>query len=315
MKNPAGIWLVVLAAIALFAPLIANGAPLVASVDGEWRFPAFASYTGPHDLGPDPDSHESWRQWWTELSEDSGDWAVLPPCPWGPLSNGEPERRNEGPSFDHPLGTDSLGRDLLSRMVWGTGTAMRIGLGAVLLALLIGVPMGALAGYVGGVLDHVIMVIVQIFVCFPALFFVLTVGAFVGESSFAVIAVLGLVYWTSIARLVRGEFLSLREREFVLAARGLGVSTASLILRHMLPRVVGPVAVNAAFLFAAAVIVEATLSFLGLGVSGSESWGTILAQSKEPARLGVWHLWLFPVLAVSSTVWCLHSLSDRVRTS
>jgi peptide/nickel transport system permease protein len=154
-------------------------------------------------------------------------------------------------------------------------------------------------------------VLIEVFLCFPALFFVLTVAAFVGDSAFAVISVLGLVYWTSIARIVRGELLSLRGREFVQAARGLGVSTPRLLLRHLLPCVVGPVMVNVAFLFAGAVIVEATLSFLGLGSGDDESWGTILAQSKEPALRGVWHLWVFPTLAVAGTVWSLHALADR----
>ncbi len=312
MTRFARAWLLVVIATAILAPLLANDAPIVASIGGELRFPAFASYAGRADVGPDLGSATTWREWWAALPVDSEDWAVFPPCPYGPLAEANPELMSQSPNAAHPFGTDSLGRDLLARMIWGAKTAMWIGAGAVALALLIGIPLGALAGYRGGLVDSLISMLIELFLCFPALFFVLTVAAFVGDSGTAVIAVLGLVYWTSIARIVRGVFLSMRERDFVLAARGLGVSTPSLLFRHMLPCIKGPVLVNAAFLFAAAIVVEATLAFLGLGAGGdSESWGTLLAESKEPGLRGIWHLWLFPALVLVATVWSLHTLADR----
>ena len=156
--------------------------------------------------------------------------------------------------------------------------------------------------------------LIEIFLCFPALFLVLAVLAFVGDSTWGVVLVLGLVFWTSFARIVRGEFMSLREREFVQSARGLGVGPVRLVLRHLLPAARGPILVTAAFVAASAIIVESTLSFLGIGPGlTSVSWGSILQQGKSYAYAGAWHLWFFPSLLLIATVMCLHSLADRRR--
>ncbi len=309
MKRIAAAWVGLLFAIALLAPLIANDVPIVARIDGALRFPAFASYTGQAAIGPYRDRIETWNEWWAALPTDSDDWAVMPPWPYGPLMDRAIERRNEPPSLEHPFGIDDVGRDLLSRILWGTQTAFYIAAGTVLLSALIGVPLGALAGYHGGWIDAVISLLIEIFLCFPGLFAVLIAAALFGNSPLAVMIILGGVFWTTFARLVRGEVLGLREREFVLAARGLGVSSWRILSHHILPNAAGPIRVNAAFLFAGAIVIEATLAFLGLG--GNESWGTILARSKEPALHGVWHVWVFPALAVVSTVWAFHALADH----
>lgn len=309
------IWFVGILLLALLAPLLANDAPLVAVVDGETRFPALASYTGPASHGPYPDRSITWHEWWIRLDSNATDWAVMPPWPYGPLMERNVDAGFIPPSLDHPLGTDVLGRDLLSRMIWGASTAAWVGIGAVLLAGLLGIVLGGLAGYFAGATDRAVMTVVEMSMCFPALFLVLAAAAFFGHSGSVVVLVLGFVFWNSFARIIRGEFLSLREREFVLAARGLGVRTPSLILRHMLPCAASPLKVQAAFVFANAIIVEATLSFLGLGTGGAESWGKILVEGKNGALDGVWHLWLFPALAVAGTVWSLHGMADRHRQS
>lgn len=314
MKHVSSWWLALVLGIALLAPLLANDAPLVARVDGTLRFPAFASYFGRAEVGPHPELSQTWREWWAQLDPRDGDFAVMPPWPYGPLMDRDPGRADEGPSLAHPLGRDGLGRDVLARLIWGTATAVRIGVGSVAVALLLGVPLGAAAGYCGGVLDALIGIVIEVFLCFPALFLVLAAAAFFGSSATAVVLVLGAVYWTGVARIVRGEFLSLRSREFVLAARGLGVGHLRLVLRHMLPSALPPVAVTAAFLFAGAIVAEATLTFLGLSSGGHESWGTLLAEGKSSALRGAWHLWLFPALAVAGTVWSLQSTAGRWRT-
>jgi peptide/nickel transport system permease protein len=312
MKARTGtLWMVALLALAALAPLLANDRPLVVRIGGELRFPAFASYLG--GRGPAPGA-VPWKQWWAELADGSGDWAVMPPWPYGPTEV-MPDRIDRGPGFAHPLGNDSVGRDVLARLLHGATHALLIGLGAVLLALLIGVPLGALAGYCGGWIDHVVSRVIEVFLCFPALFLVLAVAAFLGDSLLGVVIVLGLVYWTAFARIVRGELLSLREREFVLAARGLGVGRVRLVVRHLLPATKGLIAVTAAFLAANAIVVESTLSFLGVGGGQRVSWGAMLAQGRMHAAAGHWHLWLFPSLALIVSICALHALAERWRAS
>jgi peptide/nickel transport system permease protein len=146
------------------------------------------------------------------------------------------------------------------------------------------------------------------------LFFVLAATAFLGSSLSGVVLVLGLLYWVSFARIVRGEVMVLRDREFVRCARGLGVGPFGIITRHLLPNVKGPILVNAAFVAASSIIVEATLSFLGLGPGDTTvSWGKILMQGKQYSHLSAWHLWLFPGLTMVLLLFCLHYLADRIR--
>jgi len=216
------------------------------------------------------------------------------------------------PSWAHPLGTDDSGHDLLAMLICGARTAVFTALFGVALAVAIGLPLGALAGYLGGSVDVLLLRVVEVFSCFPKLFLVLAVGAFVGPSTGAIVAVLGLLGWTAFARIVRGELLSLREREFVLVARSLGVGVARVLVRHALPSAKGPVLVAAAFACADAVAAEATISFLGLGPGLQvPSWGSLLHQGRLHAAEGHWHLWVFPTLALVATVWSLHCLADR----
>jgi peptide/nickel transport system permease protein len=308
------VWIVTLSFlfVGLFAPLIANDVPLVASVDGDWSSPALVTLFG--GSPPRTPDGETWKRWESRLPSDSKDWAVMPFIPYGPLETQRGYARNRPSMGVHYMGNDNTGRDVLARIIHGTRTALLIALGAVGLALLIGVPIGAAAGYWGGWVDVILNALVQTFLCFPPIFFVLAVMAFLGNSLWGMIIVLGLLYWVSFARIVRGEILSLREREFVKCARGLGVGPIRLIAHHILPVVRGPILVNAAFVAASAVVVESTLSFLGLGPGLSTvSWGMIMMQGKFHAATGAWHLWFFPSVVLILTVTCLHTLADRGR--
>lgn len=302
------LWIFV--AVAAFAPLIANDVPLVARADGTLRFPAFESLV--RAPAPAPDGR-SWREWWIAQPEDGDAWAVMPPWPCGPreIQTGS---ALAGPSAEHLLGLDDVGRDVLSRLLHGARTALLVACGSVAIGLLVGGLLGGLGGLGGRWLDLVVLRLIELFACFPALLAVLAVAAFLGGSLATIVVVLGVVYWTAFARVVRGELLSLRQRPFVEAARGLGAGPVRLLFRHLLPRLGGPVAVAAAFLAADAILIESTLTFLGLGAGlDTVSWGAMLDQGRAQAHTGAWHLWVFPALAVASVVLLLHALGDRLR--
>ena len=296
--------------VGLLAPLLANEVPIVARVDGRWHFPAVADCFGRPSAGP-PDL--TWKQWWSRLRADSPDFAIMPPWPYGPTET-DSARFSARPSVAHPLGNDDTGRDMLSRLVHGARTAVAIAIPSVLLAGLLGTLLGALAGFRRGWVDVVVLRLIELFVCFPMLLFLLFAAAFFGDSRAAIILVMASAFWTGFARIVRGELLSLREREFVAVARGLGVSEGRLLRRHLLPLAKGQIAVTAAFCIASAITAESTLSFLQLG-PGAVSWGTMLRQGSDRAHLGAWHLWLFPALTIVAIVACCHVLADRWRSS
>ncbi|HLU40024.1 MAG TPA: ABC transporter permease [Planctomycetota bacterium] len=300
--------LAVLAGTGLLAPFLCNDVPLVARTADGLRFPAFAALRG---IPPAPPSGATWKEWWASAREDEGEWALMPPWPFGPNEVSREVLR--GPSVRHPLGTDDTGRDVLARVVHGASTSLLVAAGTVALAGAIGIPLGALAGYHAfGWTDALVLRAIEVFLCFPALFLALAAVALLGGSPLTLVLVLGTVYWTHFARIVRGEFLALREREFVLAARNLGLSGWRIATRHMLPQVRGAVLVVGAFLAAGAMVVESSLAFLGLGAGlRTPSLGSMLAQGKEHAHVGAWHLWVFPGLVLTWAVLCLHVLADR----
>ncbi len=293
--------------VGLFAPLLANDVPLVARVDGGWHFPAFADLVGPRPIGP---GDLSWKQWWSRLAPDGDDFAWMPPWPYGPTEV-DPSRFSQGPCLTHPLGSDDTGRDVLSRLLHGAAPVVQLGVPSVTLGALLGTLLGALAGLRRGWVEVAVLRAIELFYCFPTLLFLMFVAAFVGSSSQGLVLVLAALFWTSFARIVRGELLSLREREFVLVARGLGVGEWRIVRRHLLPLLWGRIGMVAAFCMAAAVVAESTLSFLGLG-SGSEtsSWGTMLRQGADHAVLGGWHLWLFPAVAITAVILCCHGMAE-----
>lgn len=217
------------------------------------------------------------------------------------------------PSPAHLLGTDTLGRDVLSRIIFGARVSLLVGFVAVGIATLIGLLVGALAGYYGGVLDQILMRLVDLMLCFPTIFLILAVIAVLGPSIWNIMAVIGLTSWMGVARLVRAEFLSLREREFVVAARALGASDARLIWRHLLPNALTPVMVSATLGVAGAILVESSLSFLGLGVQPpTPSWGNMLTMGKDNIEIA-WWLSVFPGLAILVTVMSYNLLGEGIR--
>jgi peptide/nickel transport system permease protein len=295
--------------LGLLAPFLANDVPLVARVAGSWSFPAVADCLGEPTVGP---NDLTWKQWWSRLPPDGDDFVVMPPWPYGPQET-DASRFHEGPSWSHPLGSDDTGRDVLSRLLHGAGLAVRIGGAAVLLGGLAGTLLGALAGRRRGIVDFLVLRLIEVFLCFPTLLFLLFATAFFGGSSLSLVLVMASLFWTSFARIVRGELLSLRERDFVQVARGLGVSEWHLLTRHLLPQVQSQIGVTAAFCFAAAIVAEATLSFLGLGTGAPSSWGAMLRQGSAAASVGAWHLWLFPTAAIVTVVAGCHLFADRLR--
>lgn len=217
------------------------------------------------------------------------------------------------PSPAHYLGTDTLGRDVLSRIIYGSRVSLKVGFVAVGLATLIGLLVGALAGYYGGWVDQGLMRLVDLMLCFPAFFLILAVIAVLEPSIWNIMVVIGLTGWMGVARLVRAEFLSLREREFVTAARALGAGDARLILRHMLPNALAPVMVSATLGVAGAILTESALSFLGLGVQPpTPSWGNILTAGKDNIEIA-WWLSVFPGLAILVTVMSYNLLGEGIR--
>jgi len=217
------------------------------------------------------------------------------------------------PSASHPFGTDEEGRDVLSRMIYGTRISLSVGFIAVGLYVVIGVILGALAGYFGGWVDILISRAVEIMICFPTFFLILAVLAFVGPSLVNIMVVIGLTSWPGIARLVRGEFLKLRGQDFVLAGKVSGAGAARLIFRHILPNSLAPVFVSATFGVASAILIESSLSFLGFGVQPpTPSWGEILSQSRDFMDIA-WWLALFPGLAIFVSITAYNLVGEGLR--
>ena len=217
------------------------------------------------------------------------------------------------PSGAHLMGTDTLGRDVFSRMIHGAGVSLSVGFVAVGLATLIGVVLGALAGFYGGIVDAVIMRFVDIMLSFPSFFLILAVIAFIGPSIWNIMIVIGVTSWMGFARLVRAEFLSLKERDFVQAAVSQGAGDIRLMLIHCLPNAMAPVLVAATLGVAAAVLTESGLSFLGIGVQPPDpSWGNILTEGKDNIQIA-WWLSLYPGLAILITVLGYNLLGEGIR--
>jgi peptide/nickel transport system permease protein len=215
----------------------------------------------------------------------------------------------------HLLGTDRLGRDLLVRALYGARISLSVGLISAFLLVVIGTTVGALAGFFGGGLDLLLSRCIELLLCFPPLFLILMVLSFTNPAVvppiLAIVGVIGCFYWTGVARLARGEFLKLREQEFVVAARALGLSPARTIFRHILPNAMGPILVSGAFAVATGILTESSLSFLGFGVSEPvPSWGALVNDSRNPEH---WWVILFPGLLIFVTVSCYNLVGDAVR--
>lgn len=217
------------------------------------------------------------------------------------------------PSLDHLCGTDDLGRDVFSRMLYGSRISLTVGFVAIGIATVIGLLIGAAAGYFGGWVDDALMRFVDLMLTIPAFFLILAVIAFLEPSIYNIMIVIGVTGWMSVARLVRAEFLALKERDFVMAARAMGASNMRIIFRHILPNAMSPVLVSATLGVAGAILTESALSFLGIGVQPpTPSWGNILTLGKDNIEFA-WWLSVYPGLAILITVMGYNLLGEGVR--
>lgn len=305
----AGLWTIaILFALSYFAPVIANNKPIVMRWDDHLLFPApaelfpfkyFVHYPQISNLDFDVVKH------------DRSTTLVMPPIQFSPSASALDERLVP-PSRRHWLGTDELGRDLLARMLHGAGISLKVGLVASGISLLIGLVLGALAGYYGGITDILLSRLIEIVTCFPFTFLILAVIAFLPPSIYYVMLVIGITRWTDLARYTRGEFMRLKSREFAEAARALGASDSKIIMRHILPNSLAPVLVTATFGIANAILIEAALSFLGLGTQPpTPSWGGILASAREQDF--AWWLTIFAGVAIFVTVTAYNLLGEGLR--
>jgi peptide/nickel transport system permease protein len=273
--------------LALLAPVIANDRPYVYITPQKAYFPILFEYPELRNIDLRKDSARGFK--------------IFPPVPYS-YSEYDLDAIVMPPSGAHLLGTDEQGRDLAARMVYGARISILVGFIAVFIYVSIGVIIGAVAGYYGGRVDMVISRFIEIVICFPTFFLILTILALWGPSLTSVMVVIGITSWTGIARIVRGEFLKIREMEYVQASRALGARDSVIIFRHILPNALAPVLVSATFGIASTILIESSLSFLGFGVQPpTPSWGDILSQSRDFMDFA-WWLTLIPGLAIFITI-------------
>ncbi len=264
---------------------------------------------------------------WTSVSEISGEGyylhgprvpvadpttGYLPPPHPVEIRYSEPATNS---AWRHPLGTDSVGRDILARLVWGSRVSLSVGLVSAALLVIIGTFIGAMAGYFGGFVDFALSRLIEIVLCIPAFFLILMVVAFtdpeVVPPIIAIVVVIALVRWTGVARLARAEILRLRELELTLAARALGASSLRTIFRHILPNAIGPILVAGTFSVAAGILTESALSFLGFGVNDPiPSWGSLVNDSRSAEH---WWIHVFPGFLIFVTVVCYNLVGEAIR--
>jgi peptide/nickel transport system permease protein len=227
----------------------------------------------------------------------------------------EPDLKNilAPPTISHPFGTDTLGRDVFSRVIYGSRISLLVGFVSVGIATMIGIMIGSVSGYYGGAIDEIVMRFVDLMMCFPTFFLILAVIAILEPSIWNIMIVIGLTNWMGIARLVRAEILSIKQKEFVLAAKAQGFSEFRIIFRHVLPNALSPVYVVATLGIGGAILTESALSFLGIGVQPpTPSWGNILTQAKDNIEVA-WWLSLYPGLAIFLTVMGYNLLGEGLR--
>lgn len=299
----------VLLLVAYLAPVIANDKPLILRWQNRTYFPAVAELVPLRYVSSYPELR---AVDYDELEENHEAMMIRTVIPYSPYQTNLSVKL-QAPSAAHLMGTDSLGRDVMSRIIHGAGVSLKVGLVAVGISLLIGVLMGALAGFYGGRIDMVISRFIEVVMCFPSLFLILAVIAFLPPSIYNIMIVIGLTRWTGIARYTRGEFMRIRVMDFTDAARALGASDSKIIVRHILPNSLAPVLVAATFGIANAILIEAALSFLGMGVQPPHaSWGGILANAQDVLDFA-WWLAVFPGLAIFLTVTAYNIIGEGLR--
>lgn len=307
-RRPGGRFgLVVLAGLvllALSADFLASDKPIVLSLDGELYFGA--NLTDP--LALRTHTVESLSH-----SMSASDWMIAPPIPWGPNQQDTGRTALAAPNARHWLGTDTARRDVMARLIHGARVSLFVSLFAVAIYVGIGTLLGLLAAYVGGWVDIVISRVTEIFLTVPVFFLILAVMGVVERAGIgSMVAVIGLVYWTRVARLVRSEALRVRQLEYVQAAVALGLSAPRIMLRHILPNTMGPILVTATFGIAGTILLEAALSFLGFGTPDTTaSWGGLMRGAM--GNFHAWWLALFPGLTIFITVTAFNIAGEALR--
>jgi peptide/nickel transport system permease protein len=308
-RNPLALiglgFVVIIAFIALAAPFLAGDVPIYLVKDGKtYIFPNLFTYD---DLQAE-NLYANFDRW----EPGPEDTIIRPVIPYGPERQNLLERL-QPPSEDHWLGTDDRGRDVLSRMIWGARVSMSVGFVAEGIAVFIGLILGALAGYYGRWVDVVVLRLIEIMQTIPSFFLILAVMALLPPNIYLIMAVIGVTAWTSIARLVRGEFLKQKQQDYAVAAKATGLSNTRIIFRHILPNAVSPVFVSATFGVAGAILVESGLSFLGFGVPApTASWGETLKQAQAHVDFA-WWLVMYPGIAIFITVASFNLVGEGLR--
>lgn len=307
----ASVWAVaILAFVAIFADLIANDKPIACQYKGATYFPAVKQYGV--NLGLARWDREFATADWKRLPYD---WAVFPPVPYAAETTDRTliSLKDRAPSASHWLGTDDIGRDVLAGLIHGSRYALSIGFIAMGIALMIGIVLGAMAGFFGGVTDVIISRLIEIFITFPRFFLIITIVAMVEQGTLWLIMMLiGFTGWTNIARFMRGEVLRVRNLDYVSAATALGFSTPRVIVRHVMPNAIAPVLIYAAFGIVSTILLESSLSFLGFGVPPTVvTWGSVLFKAR--ASTYSWWLAVFPGMAIFVTVCAFNLIGDALR--
>lgn len=297
-------FLIFVIVMAIFSPWIANDQPyLFIDENGQIHYPLFENKASFQNLN------------FKELKQKKHVTVWLPPIPYSPTEY-DLDASLEPPSFKHWLGTDEQGRDVLARLIHGSRISLMVGVFAVGLYSMIGILVGALAGYKGGRTDLWLSRLIEVVICFPVFFLVLALLSVLDHqdsSLWTIVFVIGITGWTGIARLMRGEFLKQKNELYVLSAKSLGYSSRRIMMFHILPNAISPVLVAMTFGMASAILLESSLSFLGFGVPPSEpSWGSLLSQSREFMDFA-WWLMVFPGLAIFFTILSFQSLGESLK--
>jgi len=286
------LFIMTLFVLAVTAPILINPKPIIAKTEtGKIVFPIFSN---------------------KKNIDVKYKFAIYPPIKKSP-NEYDLYRTLENPSKDHFLGTDDRGRDIFTRIIYGIRVSIFVGFISVIISISIGTIVGAIAGYYGGIWDIIISRIIEVMMSFPTMFLILAVIAFLGPGLFNIMVVIGFTSWTGVARLMRGEFLKLRKREFVMAAKVLGYSDMRIIFKHILPNALTPIFISATFGIAGAILTESALSFLGLGVQPpTPSWGSMLTAGKDhildhPVQI------MWPGIAIFLTVTAYNLFGDALQ--
>jgi peptide/nickel transport system permease protein len=309
-RNPialAGFYVVCfLVFLALFADFLANDKPYYLFYRGKIYFPIFRSYLVGAGLAPWPAELQN-----VDFKKLEGATEVFPPIPYR-QTNIDLFSPYETPSKKHWFGTDRLGRDIMAGMVHGSRISLSIGFVAVGIAVIIGVILGAFAGYFGSWVDLVISRLFEVMLSIPTFFLLITVAALLPPSIFLTMAIIGATSWVGIARFTRNEFLKIRSLDYVTAAIGLGVSNRKIMFKHILPNALAPVIVSVVLGIAGAILIESSLSFLGIGVPAElVTWGSILHEASSATF--AWWLAVFPGAAIFVTVLAYYLVGEGLR--